>query len=259
MSCQTEHSWSLYHCRLSFALNSKMLHPLDVITSAIDAYQAAPERISLPQIEGFIRQILGWREFVRGIYWCNMPKYESLNSLHATRPLPDYFWHGETQMQCMQQAIKQSLRFGYAHHIQRLMVTGNFCLLTGIAPDDVDAWYLGIYVDALQWVELPNTRGMSQFADGGIIATKPYVASGNYLNKMSDYCQHCHYNVKNKVGPDACPFNSLYWHFLQRHEALFSNNPRMTILYRQWYRQDEATRHAILTQAEQYLLTLNAL
>ncbi len=169
MTTQSPHRWSLYHSRLSFAINSKMLHPMQVINAAVDAYRTPDSSISLAQVEGFVRQILGWREFVRGLYWANMPAYENLNALKANRHLPDYFWDGNTRMQCMKQAIGQSLEFAYAHHIQRLMVTGNFALLTGLSPDEVDAWYLGIYVDALQWVELPNTRGMALFADGGLL------------------------------------------------------------------------------------------
>lgn len=200
MTSQSPHRWSVYHSRLSFAINSKMLHPMQVINAAIDAYRTPESGISLAQVEGFVRQILGWREFVRGLYWANMPRYRTLNALDATRPLPGFFWDGDTRMQCMKQAIGQSLEYAYAHHIQRLMVTGNFALLTGLAPDDVDAWYLGIYIDAIEWVEMPNTRGMALFADGGLLATKPYAASGNYIQKMSDYCGSCHYQVKDKVG-----------------------------------------------------------
>ncbi|WP_051786236.1 cryptochrome/photolyase family protein [Endozoicomonas numazuensis] len=188
-----------------------MLTPLQVIQAAIKAWQAEPQSISIAQVEGFIRQILGWREYVRGIYWVNMPEYSSLNHLKAERALPDYFWTGKTQMTCLQETIGLSLEYSYAHHIQRLMITGTFCLLAGIDPNQVDEWYLGIYVDAIEWVELPNTRGMSQFSDGGLLASKPYAASGNYINKMSDYCKSCHYDVKRKTGEHACPFNSLYW------------------------------------------------
>ncbi|MGK0459320.1 MAG: deoxyribodipyrimidine photolyase-related protein [Candidatus Azotimanducaceae bacterium] len=236
MTDQSEHQWSLYHSRLSFSLNLKMLNPKEVIDAAISAFNGR-EDISIAQVEGFVRQILGWREFVRGMYWLNMPNYSELNYLEADRPLPGYFWNGATKMNCMAKTIDQSLQFGFAHHIQRLMITGTFSLLTGINPDQVDQWYLGIYVDALEWVELPNTRGMSQFADGGLIATKPYSASGNYINKMSDYCKSCHYKVANKVEDDACPFNSLYWHFMERHRDRFERNPRIGMVYRNWDKQ----------------------
>lgn len=206
-------SWSLFHSRIAFSLNSKMLHPLDVINQALSHWQANPDAISLAQIEGFIRQILGWREYMRAIYLVRMPEYAGLNFFNHQRALPDFFWHGETNMSCVRHAIRQSLEYGYAHHIQRLMVTGNFALLSGCSPDDVDQWYLGIYVDAIEWAQITNTRGMSQFADGGMVATKPYVSSGQYINKMSNYCSSCQYDVKKKTGEHACPFNSLYWHF----------------------------------------------
>ena len=210
-------------------------------------------------IEGFIRQIIGWREYVRGMYWVNMPDYKSLNQLDAQLPLPDYFWTGNTKMACVKQAIDQSLDYAYAHHIQRLMVTGNFAMLAGIDPDQVDQWYLGIYIDAIEWVELPNTRGMSQFADGGLIATKPYAASGSYINKMSDYCQSCHYKVKERASDQACPFNSLYWHFMNRHKEKFSNNPRTAMAYRSWDRMDSDNKHTTLQRAEINLANLNNL
>lgn len=250
MTCQSDSQWSLYHSRLSFALNSKMLHPMQVINAATSAYEQSDGAINLAQVEGFIRQILGWREYVRGIYWANMPKYSSLNTLEASAPLPEFFWHGKTNMACLSHAIGQSLDYAYAHHIQRLMITGNFCLLLGVDPDAVDAWYLGIYVDAIEWVEMPNTRGMSQFADGGIIATKPYSSGGNYINKMSDYCKHCHYNVREKVGEQACPFNSLYWHFMVRHRERFGNNHRIGMIYRNWDKQDKRQQQQVLERAQ---------
>ncbi|WP_281545757.1 cryptochrome/photolyase family protein [Grimontia sp. SpTr1] len=259
MTSESPHRWSLYHSRLSFALNSKMLHPMLVIQAAIKAYRQPDSGISINQVEGFVRQILGWREFVRGLYWANMPEYSTMNALGGTRTLPEFFWTGETKMQCLKQAIQQSLDCGYAHHIQRLMVTGNFTLLTGIAPEEVDAWYLGIYVDAIEWVELPNVRGMALFADGGLFATKPYSASGNYINKMSDYCAGCHYNVKEKVGEGACPLNSLYWHFMERHRAKIAVNPRAGMVYRGWDGKSDEERSAVLEQAEHYLGNLNNL
>ncbi|KAF7774494.1 deoxyribodipyrimidine photolyase-related protein [Pseudoalteromonas citrea] len=259
MTANSPHKWSLYHSRLSFALNSKMLSPQQVIDAAIHAYEANKDTISIAQIEGFVRQILGWREYVRAVYWINMPDYATYNTLSAQRSLPKQFWDGQTKMRCMQQAISQSLEFAYAHHIQRLMVTGNFCLLTGIDPDQVDNWYLGIYIDAIEWVEMPNTRGMTQFADNGIVATKPYAASGNYINKMSDYCTGCHYNVKQKTTTDACPLNSLYWNFMIEHRERFAKNPRIGMIYRNWDKQDDVTKQQTLQRAQYCLNNIDSL
>jgi len=259
MTAQSEHKWSLYHSRISFALNSKMITPAQVIERAIQAYREHPERIDLAQIEGFVRQILGWREFVRGIYWINLPEYPSMNALNADRDLPPFFWDGKTKMNCMHQCIDQSLEYAYAHHIQRLMVIGNFCLMAGIDPKQVDAWYLGIYIDAIEWVEMPNTRGMSQFADGGLLASKPYSGSGQYINRMSDYCKGCHYDVKKRSGENSCPFNSLYWHFQDRHASRFSNNPRTAMVYRNWDKKPEEEKAEILQTAEDYLQSLDQL
>ena len=259
MTEHSPHAWSLYHSRLSFALNTKMLHPLDVIDAAIEQFHNPKSDINLAQIEGFIRQILGWREYVRGMYWVNMPNMSGLNALNAKRALPQWFWDGNTKMNCLNKAVSQSLEFAYAHHIQRLMITGNFALLTGLNPDEVDSWYLGIYIDAIEWVELPNTRGMALSADGGLIATKPYAASGNYINKMSDYCKNCHYSVKAKIGEKACPFNSLYWHFLNHHKSLFQKNPRMAFPYKAWQRMDLAQQSNILLHAKKLLNNLDSL
>jgi deoxyribodipyrimidine photolyase-related protein len=259
MTKNSPHAWSLYHSRLSFVLNAKILSPLQVVERAVAEFEARPEDISLAQIEGFVRQIIGWREFVRGIYWVNMPSYASTNYLQATRDLPRYFWSGETKMACMQQSIEQSLDYAYAHHIQRLMVIGNFCLLTGIDPSQVDEWYLGVYIDAIEWVEMPNTRGMSQFADGGLIASKPYAASGSYINRMSDYCKGCSYSVKDKVGDQACPFNSLYWHFMQKHKDQFGKNARMGMVYRNLEKMDASLLSETLTRAEWLLDNLEKL
>jgi deoxyribodipyrimidine photolyase-related protein len=220
----------LFHSRLSFALNTKMLSPKEVIDTVVQHYYQNQERITLSQVEGFVRQILGWREYVRGIYWKEMPHYAQRNALENHEPLPKMYWTGKTKMNCMQQALRQSLNDAYAHHIQRLMVIGNFSLLTQRHPDAVDAWYLGVYIDAIEWVELPNTRGMSQYADGGILATKPYVSSGSYIQKMSNYCDSCHYKVKDKFGDKACPFNSLYWNFIDDKKAHFQNNQRMAMM-----------------------------
>lgn len=259
MTRKSEHRWSLYHARISFALNSKMLHPMEVVEAALSQFEKHNSAVDLAQIEGFIRQIIGWREYVRGVYWANMPDYQTLNQLDATTPVPAYFWTGNTKMTCVKQAVDQSLDHAYAHHIQRLMITGNFAMLAGLDPQQLDQWYLGIYVDAIQWVELPNTRGMSQFADGGLIATKPYAASGSYINKMSDYCQACHYDVKQRTTEKACPFNSLYWHFMNRHRQQFSNSPRTAMAYRSWDKMDAETKGSILQRGQRYLETIEGI
>ena len=259
MTCEDPKQWTLFHSRLSFALNVKILSPREVIAAALAAYEESSGQITLPQIEGFVRQILGWREYVRCVYWANMPDYGSCNHLNAQGDLPQYFWDGDTKMNCLKQAIDQSLTYAYAHHIQRLMITGNFCLLAGIHPDQVDAWYLGIYIDAVEWVEMPNTRGMSQFADGGWVATKPYSAGGNYVNKMSDYCKTCHYKVKEKTTEDACPLNSLYWHFMHQHRNILASNPRIGMVYRSWDKQAKETQEATLARAAWCLAHLDAL
>jgi deoxyribodipyrimidine photolyase-related protein len=222
----------LFHSRLSFSMNVKLLSPLEVVEAAIEAWRESKGSISVEQIEGFVRQIAGWREFMRGVYWAHMPRYKTLNFLNADRPLPHYFWDADTKMRCVKHAVGQSLEEAYAHHIQRLMITGNFTILAGIDPDEVDAWYLGIYADALEWVQLPNTRGMSQFADGGIVGTKPYTSSAAYINKMSNYCSGCFYNFKERYGERGCPFNTLYWDFLIRHRKLLEKNPRIGMGYR---------------------------
>lgn len=219
----------LFHSRLSFAMNSKMLSPKEVNDTVIDTYHDR-ENIDISQVEGFVRQILGWREYMRGIYWMKMPDYAQRNKLDNQNKLPDFYWTGDTKMNCMHHAITQSLEEAYAHHIERLMITGNFALLTQTHPDEVDAWYLGIYIDAIEWVEMPNTRGMSQYADGGVVATKPYVSSGSYINKMSNYCKGCQYDVKKKTGENACPFNSLYWNFLAEKQEYFKANQRMNMM-----------------------------
>jgi deoxyribodipyrimidine photolyase-related protein len=265
MTTESESAWSLYHSRIGFALNSKMLSPLHVINEAVEYYHkvnaASPEVavIDIAQIEGFVRQILGWREYIRGVYWVNMPDYKTYNSLDAQNDLPNYFWNGKTKMNCVKHAIDQSLEHAYAHHIQRLMITGNFCMLTEIHPDQVDEWYLGIYIDAIEWVELPNTRGMSQFADGGIVATKPYAAGGNYINKMSDYCKTCSYKIKEKTGDDACPFNSLYWRFMIKHRESLSKNPRIGMIYRNWDKQEDDKKNLILETADNHILNIENL
>lgn len=222
---------NLFHARISFSLNTKLINPAEVIERAIDAYRGDKEKISLAQIEGFVRQILGWREYIRGLYWKEMPQYKKKNELNNHGKLPEFYWTAATKMNCLKTSIQNSLDNSYAHHIQRLMITGNFALLLQTNPDEVDDWYLGIYADAVEWVQLPNTRGMSQFADGGILATKPYVSSGSYVNKMSNYCGNCSYDKKKRVGEDACPFNSLYWNFLDDKKEELRGNNRMGMMY----------------------------
>jgi deoxyribodipyrimidine photolyase-related protein len=259
MTEKSEHQWSLYHSRLSFSINAKMLHPMQVIEAAIHHFEASKGDINLAQIEGFIRQILGWREYVRGMYWSNMPQYQTLNVLGASKPLPSWYWTSNTKMNCIKKSVQQTMTYSYAHHIQRLMVTGNFALLAGLEPTAVDEWYLGVYVDAIEWVELPNTRGMALFADGGLIASKPYVASGNYINKMSDYCKGCEYNVKEKLTDDACPFNALYWHFINRHADRFSRNPRMAFTYNSWGKYSPPEQAKIVAKGENLLANIELL
>ncbi|WP_397303595.1 cryptochrome/photolyase family protein [Nonlabens ulvanivorans] len=222
----------LYHSRLSFAMNCKLLSPREVIDAVLSRFrESGKPKIDISQVEGFIRQILGWREYMRGIYWKEMPSYQSQNQLENHNKLPDFYWTGETKMNCLSHSINNSLDNAYAHHIQRLMVTGNYALLTMTEPSYVDEWYLGVYIDAIEWVEITNTRGMSQWADGGIVATKPYVSSGSYINKMSNYCKGCHYKVSKKNAEDnACPFNSLYWNFLDEKKEYFKGNHRMAMM-----------------------------
>ena len=251
--------WSLYHSRLSFAMNVKLLSPLEVVRRCIEEWNNRKNEISLSQIEGFVRQIIGWREYMRGIYWAKMPEYSEMNALNHTAELPDWYWTGNTDMKCLQKSINQSLKHAYAHHIQRLMVTGNFALLAGVHPDQVDQWYLGIYIDAIEWVEMPNTRGMSQFADDGIVGTKPYNSSANYMHKMSNYCSNCKYDYKKKVGENACPFNSLYWNFYDRHAKKFANNPRLGMAYRHLNKMDSEKKEEILKTAQYYLEHINEL
>jgi len=237
----------LYHSRLSAALNLKLLNPREVVSAAELAYRE--KRARLADVEGFIRQIVGWREYARGVYWQLMPGYIEGNALQADAPLPEFFWTGETDMQCLRQTLKQTLRYGYAHHIQRLMVTGLFSLLLGVNPRRIHEWYLAVYVDAVEWVELPNTLGMSQYADGGVMASKPYVASGKYIQRMSNYCDSCRYNPGKSTGEDACPFTTLYWDFLGRHEKQLQGNQRMSLQLRNLARVDSKTRRAIAVRA----------
>ncbi|MDN3204166.1 cryptochrome/photolyase family protein [Algoriphagus sediminis] len=241
----------LFHSRLSFALNSKMLSPLEVVKKVEQYWNKNQEEISIAQVEGFVRQIIGWREYMRGIYWAKMPEFAEMNFFEHKRKLPNWFWTGKTKMKCLSHSITQSLELAYAHHIQRLMVTGNFMLLVGIDPDEIDEWYLGIYIDAIEWVEITNTRGMSQFADGGIVGTKPYVSSANYIKKQGNYCSHCAYSPSKKTGEGACPFNSLYWHFYDRNREKLEKNPRIGMAYRTLDKMKNTDE--ILAQAEEYL------
>ena len=238
----------LYHSHLSCALNLKLLNPREVVQAAQDAYRAG--QAPLAAVEGFIRQILGWREFVRGIYWTHMPEYLARNALDAQAGLPAWYWTGDTDMACLKDAIGQTLEHGYAHHIQRLMVTNLYALLLGVKPQAVHAWYLSVYVDAVEWVELPNTLGMGQFGDGGLMASKPYVASGKYIQRMSNHCKGCRYDPALSTGATACPYTTLYWDFLMRHETLLKKNPRMAMQLKNLARLDSSARDAISGQAD---------
>ena len=238
----------LYHSVLSIYLNVGLLDPLDVCRHVDAAYRAGG--VPLNCAEGYVRQILGWREYVRGIYWLKMPDYVQQNYFDHTRPVPDFYWSGETNMACLRAAIGQTKREAYAHHIQRLMLTGNFALLAGVAPQALHEWYLLVYADAFEWVELPNTLGMSQFGDGGLLASKPYVASGAYINRMSNHCKVCRFDVSKPYGADACPFNPLYWAFLCRHRDKLSGNPRMAQMYRTWDRLSDERRKLTLESAD---------
>jgi len=241
----------LFHSLLSTSLNLGLLSPAVCCAAAEHAWREG--RAPLNAVEGFIRQILGWREYVRGLYWLRMPDYAATNALGATRPLPAFYWSGETPMACLASAIRQTRDHAYAHHIQRLMVTGNFALLAGLDPVAVNAWYLAVYADAFEWVELPNTHGMALFADGGVVASKPYAASGAYINRMSDHCRDCAYDVRESLGPKACPFNALYWDFIARHAARFRDNPRMAMPLRNLERMDPARLSAVRAQAAAFL------
>ena len=240
----------LFHSLLSFALNVKMLDPAEVIARAVAGWRngTAP----LEAVEGFVRQILGWREYIRGIYWAQMPEYAEQNVFGHDRDLPAWFWTGDTKMRCLSQAIGVSLEAAHAHHIQRLMVIGNFALLAGLDPHQLHRWYLGVYIDAFEWVELPNTLGMSQYADGGLLATKPYVSSAAYIHRMSDYCTGCRYDRKQRLGPDACPFNALYWDFFERNRDKLAGNHRLAMPYRQLDRMPPEDVAAITAQASAF-------
>jgi deoxyribodipyrimidine photolyase-related protein len=236
-----------------------MISPREVVERVELAWRSDPVKIGLNAAEGYIRQILGWREYMRGMYWGQMPQFKQLNFFSHTAQLPDWYWTGNTKMNCLKHSIGQSLENAYAHHIQRLMVIGNFALLAGIHPDKVDQWYLGIYIDAIEWVEITNTRGMSQFADGGLIGTKPYISGAAYISKMSNYCKTCFYDKTKRTGFRACPFNSLYWNFLDRHVKQLADNHRMQMMYALWNKISNSEKEKILIQANDYLTHINEL
>ncbi len=241
----------LYHSLLSFYINAGLLNPYNVCKKVEQAYYE--QDLPLNAVEGFIRQILGWREYIRGIYWHLMPEYAERNALNANRPLPKFYWDAKTDMHCLHQAIKQTKQHAYAHHIQRLMITGNFALLAGLSVEEVCEWYLIVYGDAYEWVELPNTLGMALYGDGGVLGSKPYAASANYIHKMSNYCGNCRYDYKKRTGENACPFNYLYWDFLMQHEEKFRPNQRMKFMYSSLDRMADTEKDAIHHEAKTFL------
>ncbi len=244
----TDEPW-LYHSLISTSLNLKLLDPRDAVAAAEKAYEDG--HAPLAAVEGFIRQILGWREYVRGIYWMHMPEYIDRNAMDAQEPLPVFYWTGDTDLECLKQSVGQTLEHGYAHHIQRLMVTGLYALLLGVDPKKLHEWYLAVYVDAVEWAELPNTLGMSQYADSGLMASKPYIATGNYINKMSNYCKNCPKNPMEKTGENACPFTTLYWDYLIRHQVALKSNQRMGLQLRNLDRLNEGDRSGITKAANE--------
>jgi deoxyribodipyrimidine photolyase-related protein len=247
---------TLFHALISTSLNTGLLLPLEVCMAAEGAFKAG--LVKLNAVEGFIRQVLGWREFVRGIYWLKMPGYATLNALESKRKLPQFYWDANTHMNCMHHAIADTRAHAYAHHIQRLMVTGNFALIAGLDPAEVDEWYMIVYADAYEWVEMPNTRGMALFGDGGIVGSKPYAGSGAYINRMSDYCRHCHYDVKDAVGERGCPFNALYWDFMARNQQRFAGNNRMAMPLRTLERMAPERVAALRARAATFLAAMDS-
>jgi len=246
----------MWHGHISAAMNLGLLDPLEVCRRAETEWREG--RAPLNAVEGFIRQIIGWREFVRGVYWLQGPDYKRRNALGADRKLPWFYWSGETDMACVADVVATTRDHAYAHHIQRLMVTGQLAMLLGVHPDEINDWYMVVYADAYEWVELPNTHGMATFADGGVMSSKPYAASGAYINRMSDYCGRCAYDVKDRLGERACPFNALYWDFMIRHKDLLKRNPRMAMPYRGLAAIDPAGQSAIQAKAEATRLALGA-
>ena len=240
----------MFHSVLSFYLNCGLILPEECIKKAEETYFNG--KIPLNSVEGFIRQILGWREYIRGVYWIKMPDYKKQNYLQSKRPLPSFFWTAKTKMNCLKQTITDTKSNAYAHHIQRLMVVGNFALITGLSPDEVNLWFLIVYADAFEWVELPNVSGMILYADGGLVASKPYAAGGNYINKMSNYCKKCKYTVLEKTEKDSCPFNYLYWDFLRRNRKLIQSNYRMALMYRIYDKMDLSIKKRMTKRAEQF-------
>jgi deoxyribodipyrimidine photolyase-related protein len=246
----------LNHSLVSAYLNAGLLTPLEICQAAEEAYEEG--RVPLNAAEGFIRQIIGWREFIRGVYWLKMPEYRERNHFGAERPLPDFYWTGETDMHCVAEAVRNTRDNAYAHHIQRLMITGNLALLMGVAPDEINEWYLIVYADAYEWVQLPNTHGMAIFADGGVVGSKPYAASGSYINRMSNYCRSCRYNVRERTGDDACPFNYLYWDFIMRNEHKLRANPRMGVIYRSLDKMEAGQKTSLRASAREFFKRVEA-
>ncbi len=245
----------LFHSVISQYLNCGLLLPTEICEKALTAYQE--KKAPLNSVEGFIRQILGWREYVRGLYWLHMPGYAKRNFFRSQHPLPDFYWTGDTKMRCMQHVITQTKKDATSHHIQRLMITGNFALLYGVAPSEICEWYLAVYADAYEWVELPNTLGMAMYADGGLLASKPYAASANYINRMSNFCKECEFNMKEKIGDNACPFNYLYWDFLARHQDELADNRRLQFAYKNLAKLPPAKLEAIKKQATAFRRSVN--
>ncbi|MGR3541519.1 MAG: cryptochrome/photolyase family protein [Hasllibacter sp.] len=246
----------MFHAILSPYMNAGLLGWREVCEAAVAAYEKG--EAPLNAVEGFVRQIIGWREFIRGVYFLEGPDYPQRNALGHDRDLPEFYWTGDTAMRCVNECVTATMENAYAHHIQRLMVTGNFALIAGLDPQQVAEWYLIVYADAYEWVEAPNVVGMALHADGGVVGSKPYVSSGAYIDRMSDYCRHCEYSVKRKTGEGACPFNLLYWRFLTRHRERFEGNPRMAQMYRTWDRMDEARRETVVAEADAWLARMEA-
>ncbi len=254
--CMVQGEAYLYHSLISSYLNAGLLLPLEICRKAEAAYRAG--KVPLNAAEGFIRQVLGWREYVRGIYWLHMPEYGEMNYFEAREPLPAFYWTADTRMACVREAVCHTRDHAYSHHIQRLMITGNFALLAGLDVKEVQAWYLAVYSDAYEWVEMPNTLGMALFGDGGIMGSKPYAASGKYINKMSNFCSRCAYDVNDITGPRACPFNALYWDFMARNEDKIGVNHRLPFIYATWEKFGADKRHAIREKAQALLKSMRA-